>query len=347
MIRAALAIVSAGLAAAPVWAAPTKPLFAADQPLRIDIRGPISDLAKGSRGNRSARAARLVVAGEQTQAIRLTPRGITRLRRETCDFPPLRVEFSQPPAPSSAFAGQRRLKLVTHCRSAPSFQRHVLLEYAAYRLYNLLTPASFGARLAHIDYYDGDDAPPYASRVGFFIEERDDVAARLGLAPAAVGDLVPLARLDPAASARVALFEYMIGNLDWSIRAGPRGEGCCHNSRLLAPRNGSRVAASLVPVPYDFDYSGLVDAPYAVPPDGSDVSVRRRDYQGYCAHNRQAVAAAAEFRSKRAAMLAEIDRIPGLDGRDRRKAADYLQQFFADIATDERLADKVLESCIK
>ena len=346
MIRAVFGIVSATLAAAPASAAPAKPLFAAAQPLPIEIRGPISDLV-GSRTRPSARAGTLMVAGEQPQAVRLTPRGITRLRRETCDFPPLRVEFSQPPVTSSPFGGQGRLKLVTHCRSAPSFQRHILLEYAAYRLYNLVTPASFGARLAHIGYFDGDGTRPYASRVGFFIEERDDVAARLGLAPAPIGDRVPLARLDPAASARLALFEYMIGNLDWSIRAGPEGEGCCHNSRLLAPRNGSRVAANLVPVPYDFDYSGLVDAPYAVPPDGSNVSVRRRDYQGYCAHNRQAVAAAAEFRSKRAAMLAEIDRIPGLDGRDRRKAADYLQQFFADIATDERLADKVLESCIK
>ena len=101
----------------------------------------------------------------------------------------------------------------------------------------------------------------------------------------------------------------------------------------------------MVPVPYDFDYSGLVDAPYAVPPDGSARSVRRRDYQGYCRHNVEARAAAADFRAKRAAMLAEVAAVPGLDARSRRKATAYLEQFFADIATD-RDVDKVLGGCI-
>ena len=134
-----------------------------------------------------------------------TPRGITRLRRETCQFPPLRVEFAAPPPATSLFGGQRRLKLVTHCRPGDGFQQHLLLEYAAYRLYNLLTPASFRARLATIDYVD-DNGDPVASRVGFFIEDKDDVGRRIGLRSAAVGRPGrPSARLEPRAGGAVRL----------------------------------------------------------------------------------------------------------------------------------------------
>ena len=211
------------------------------------------------------------------------------------------------------FAGQKRLKLVTHCQQSPGFQQHLLLEYAAYRLYNLVTPQSFRARLATIDYVEGDGRS-HASRLGFFIEDKDDVARRNAMRSPPLGDAVAVDRLEPRAAARFALFEYMIGNLDWSMRRGPAGEGCCHNSRLL------EGPAALLPVPYDFDFSGLVDAPYAVPPDDIPVaSVRTRVYRGYCRHHHEAMAAVADFRSKRDALLGRAGPHPGLDERSRQQ----------------------------
>ena len=321
--------------------APAKPLFASDQPIRMTITGPIAQIAQTAQRSRESRAATLSVAGSpETLPVLLSPRGITRLRRETCQFPPLRVRFQGAPPTASVFAGQRQLKLVTHCRAAVSFQQYLLLEYASYRLYNLLTPASFRARLATVDYV-GDDNRPLTSRVGFFLEEIEDVAARNGMRHAATGDRIATSQLSPMDAARIALFEYMVGNQDWSARAGPPGEGCCHNSRLIAPGPGGK----LVPVPYDFDFSGLVDAPYAVTPDG-DGSVRERRYQGYCVHNAHAVAVAAEFRAKRGALLAALGQV-GLDEATRRRATIYLDSFYADIADDKRMAAKLFKTCLK
>jgi hypothetical protein len=322
--------------------APPKPLFASDQPVRFTITGPISEIARTAQSSRQARAAVLSIPGSpaETHPIELSPRGITRLKRETCQFPPLRVRFQGSPAPASLFAGQRQLKLVTHCRAAASFQQYLLLEYSAYRLYNLLTPASFRARLATVDYVN-DGNRPVTSRVGYFLEEIEDVAARNGMRRAATGDRVATSQLSPMDAARIALFEYMIGNQDWSARAGPPGEGCCHNTRLIAPGPDG----SLIPVPYDFDYSGFVDAPYAVAPDGIR-SVRERNYQGLCMHNAQALAVAAEFRAKRGTMLATLGQIP-LDGGVRRRATAFLDSFFADIADDGRMAAKVLRGCVR
>ena len=102
-------------------------------------------------------------------------------------------------------------------------------------------------------------------------------------------------------------------------------------------------------MPYDFDYSGLVDAPYAVPPEGfgiRTVSVRGV-YQGYCRHNAQALAAAADFRARRPAIEALFGQIPGMSERTRAKALAYLAGFFEQIATDETVQAKVLKTCLR
>ena len=324
-------------------AAQTTPLFASDEPLRLTIAGPLNALARSAEKSEEPRDGLLKVSGSpEAYPIKLAPRGITRRKRDTCSFPPLRVQFAQKPPVSSLFAGQGRLKLVTHCRSAEGFQQHLLLEYSAYRIFNLISPASFRARLASIDYAE-PDGKVTATRWGFFIEDLDDAARRNGMAQARVGDRVASAQLEARQAARVALFQYMIGNLDWSMRAGPAGEGCCHNSRLLVGKAGP----ALVPVPYDFDYSGLVDAPYAVPPDGIKVdSIRERSYQGYCRLNGEGVAAAAEFRALRPSIDALFGQIPGMTERTRSKARAYLAEFYGQIATDDSLQAKVLKRCL-
>ena len=341
---ASLLAAMAALVASPASAQPApKPLFASNAMLRLTIAGPITEIARAGGQSRAPRDAVLTVQGApaDTQPIALSPRGLTRLKRDVCQFPPLRVTFRRAPAPGSLFSGQNQLKLVTHCRGTPSFQQFVLLEYAAYRMYNLLTPLSFRARLATIDYV-GSDTRPVTTRIGFFLEDIDDVAARNAMRRAATGERIVSTQLSGRDAARVAMFEYMISNLDWSMRAGPPGERCCHNSRLIG---GAGAAGDLAPGPDEFDFSGLVNAPYAVSPDGGS-SVRSRLYRGFCAHNADALAMAAVFRSRRGALLAVLDEVP-LDDTVRRRAAAYLDGFFNDIADDQRTAAKLFRSCVR
>ena len=338
MKRLGIAIALLAAATAPA-AEPAKPLFASDEPIAIAIRGPIARLT--SAEDRSRIVSGTVVMGAESLPVQLSPRGITRLRKETCQFPPLRVEFANPPA-GSTFAGQRRLKLVTHCRPNESFQQHLLLEYAAYRLYNQLTPYSFRVRLAQIVYVE-DGGKPVTSRLGFFIEDLGDVARRNGMSEARVGSRIPVPSLNPADAARFAVFQYLIANLDWAMQAGPAGDTCCHNSRLIAAAG----SPALTTVPYDFDYSGFVDAPYAVPPEGINVSsVKSRRYRGFCRHNGEALKAAAEIRAKGPALVATIHGISQLSDSGRRKAAAFLERGLADIASDQLVTGKLLKTCI-
>ena len=274
--------------------------------------------------------------------IRLSPRGITRLRKETCQFPPLRVDFTSAPPAGSLFAGQRRLKLVTHCRSSEGHQQYLLLEYAAYRLYNQLTPNSFRVRLAQVDYVE-DNGKPVTSRLGFFLEDLGDVARRNSMTEARVGARIPVASLNPADAARFAVFEYLISNLDWAMQAGPAGDSCCHNSRLVSASG----APPFTTVPYDFDYSGLVDAPYAVPPEGINVSgVKARYYRGFCRHNAEALRAAADIRVQGPALLGILGQIPQMKEGTRRKAATFLGRSLADIASDQSVTSNLLKTCL-
>ena len=337
----AAAIIVAAPAAAREQSAPT-PLFASDAPIRITVQGPIGEIARTMAKQTSPRPATLnLSAPAETHAIMLSARGLSRRTGGICQFPPLRVELAQRPAATSLFAGQGRLKLVTHCRAATSFQQNTLLEYSAYRIFNLISPTSYRARLATVDYAE-PSGKVSATRWGFFLEDIDDVARRNGLAPANVGDRILASQLEARQAARVALFEYMIGNLDWSMRAGPQGEGCCHNSRLL-----TGGGPALIPVPYDFDYSGLVDATYAIPPDGFSIkNVRQRVYVGYCRHNAEAITAAADFRALRPAFEAVFGQVPDLAPRTRAKAIAYLGTFFDQIATDDLVRSKVLKGCV-
>ena len=129
------------LVASPAAAQKSKPLFETSDVIQVTIKGPVPAVVRSR--SRDPVSAVLQTSTGETLPIALSARGLTRRMADTCDFPPLRVDFTRPPPPTSLFAGQRRLKLVTHCRNEGSFQQYVLLEYAAYRLYNVLTPMSF------------------------------------------------------------------------------------------------------------------------------------------------------------------------------------------------------------
>ena len=193
------------------------------------------------------------------------------------------MQFTAPPPATSLFAGQKSLKLVTHCRNTPSFQQYVLLEYSAYQMFNVLTPHSFRVRLANIDYRDADGRP-IVSRVGYFLEDLSDVAKRNGTKETHAPDRIPVDRLSSPDAARYALFQHMIANHDWSMRAGPAGQGLLPQCRADRPawrrdRRSQFPTTSTSPVIVD---RALRDT---VPTKLHISSVRQRVYRGYCINN--------------------------------------------------------------
>jgi hypothetical protein len=318
------------------------PLFASHEPLRLRIEADFHGLA-GDRGeDEEERDGRLIVVeedgSETAYPLEVRTRGRFRLKRKTCSFPPLRLDVPRSRMEGSVFEGQDKLKLVTHCRDGDEFQQNVFQEYLIYRFYNLLTPRSLQVRLAFITYADpaSDDAP--LERFGFLIESEEAIAGRLSGAvldpEEEPGGMVHPARTRGEDTGRIALFQYLIGNTDFSLYYG-------HNAVLLE-LDGHRV----VPVPYDFDFSGLVDARYASPaPEVGTRNVRQRVYRGICRPDIDYPALYQRFLDHREEMAALVLQEPLLAEEERREMLEYLDEFWAVLRDPDEARKRIQEAC--
>jgi hypothetical protein len=300
--------------------AETRPLFATDDPLVLTLTADFKAVNKDRLENSASVYAGTINAGAGAAAIpvEFSSRGHFRLRQGSCTWVPLRVHFKKKNAAGTLFDGQSSLKLVTHCRDNDDFEQHVLREYLPYRIYSLVSPIAFRARLAKITYADAT-GKAMTTRYGMFIEDDSDVARR------AEARSIELPRtlfkdLEPESLTTMSLFEYMIGNTDVSIVKN-------HNVKLMV--NEQRT---ITPVPYDFDFSGLVDTVYANPdPKLGIQSVHDRLYRGPCRSDVEMTPVVERFSAKKAEILALYDALPDLNAGYRKRAQSFLETFFSSI----------------
>lgn len=319
-----------------------QPLFDGHELLELQIQGPLGALARDRSGSSEYHPAQLsyhdVDDVQRSLAIELHTRGKTRRRSDFCAFPPLRVRFDADSAAGTLFAGQHTLKLVTHCQDRDSYEQLVLQEYLAYRVYNLLTERSHRVRLARISYLD-DDGARGATRYGIFLEHWRAVASRNGLTPLDADGGINIHRLSVPDANRVAVFQYLIGNQDWSMLWPAPDDECCHNTKPLLTDD-----RYVVPLPYDFDFSGIVNAPYAVPRPPAK-NVRSRRYAGLCATQSRLDEALALFRDQRDAIYALYQQQAGVNERRLRSTLGYLDDFYEIIDDPERVARRMVGRC--
>jgi hypothetical protein len=307
-----------------------RPLFQTDQPLVITLEADFHQLRKDREQESEERPGRVYlndVTGEESYPVEVRTRGRFRLNDYICSSPPLRLDFPTDSVKGSPLEGLDKVKLVGHCRDRDSYEQNVLEEYLAYRIYGLLTDVGFRVQLALITYRDVSGLEDEISRLGFLIESEEALARRLG-GEMIEADQVHPNRLVPQQAGLMYLFQFLIGNTDWAVVHS-------HNMKFL------QVGADYHPVPYDFDFSGLVDAPYAGPsPVVSQyiATVRERYFWGVCSDEIDYTALIAHFNEARQAIVDLIDNQRGLSGWNRRQALSYVDSFYETI-NDQRAAD--------
>ena len=268
---------------------------------------------------------------EQAIDIRVRTRGIFRL--ENCRFPPMRVDVPRTRVGGTIFDGQNGLKLVSHCRDRDDDEQDVLKEYLVYRTFNLLTDESFRVRLARVTYADGEDDDDPVVRYAFFIEDAEAMAERLG------GAYLEIAQASPRnygaeQAARMSIFQYMIGNTDWSMVQ-------FHNVEVVQNSDGIYV-----PIPYDFDWTGFVSAPYARPDERLGTrNVRQRVFRGFCRPNFDVSRVYAQFKEIRSDLEALYTSQEGLDEDEAETVMEYIDGFYEDIETMDRADDRIMDDC--
>lgn len=320
-------------------------VFLQEEALAIRLEAPLVDVLK-SRGDDAeyfpASLFYLDADGvEVTTPLRIKTRGNTRNREGICRFAPLMLNFATRQVATTIFAGEDRLKLVTHCQPRSQYHQYVLLEYLGYRTLNLLTDYSLRVRLLDIRYINNSTGKELAIAPGFLIEDIERFGARTGLQEL---QQTRLERYwyDSKQEMVVALFQYMIGNTDWSLAVGSPGEPCCHNIFTL-----QGAATALIPVPYDFDVTGLVNPRYGSP--SYSLGQRRltdRLYRGACPEPDLLTQVIALFVEQREAVTALYEQQPGLSANTRRRVLDYLNEFYAVITSEARVETEILGNCL-
>ena len=311
--------------------------FASEEPLEMTLSFDIKGLVK-SKSKPEYYDAMLTVKESDTdsitQDIKVKARGFFRC--DFCSFPPLMMKFKNKDNETIQVEG-KTLKLVTHCQQTPRFDQYVMKEYLAYKLLNNLdSNYSFKTRLVRIHYVDVNKSRVVYTAYGILIEN-ETMLARRNNAVIIKSDLFTPKDLNAVALNRMALFNYMIGNTDWSVQMQ-------HNIKILMSFDTPNGKA--IPVLYDFDYSGLVDTYYAVPFEELPIkSVVERYYQGVCMSADGLKPLVDEFAGLKNRMLGTIQDFPYLSKNDKKQAEAYIQSFYAMYKNQNYLISQLNSTC--
>ena len=296
-------------------------LFESDDVIEFTLRSDIKELFKDREDDPQYHKATLHYQEDQTTfdiPLKIKTRGNFRRTMANCKYLPLFLNFKKSATPkASIFRGQDKTKLVTSCRG----DQFVINEYLVYKLYNLITPESFRARLVRVIYQDTvkdkSSDPSYA----FLLEEEKQMAKRNLSKNVEINKLRPQ-KTQQEAFLKMAVFQFMIGNTDWGVEYQ-------QNIKLIKA-NSTELPTT---VPYDFDHAGIVRAPYAHPAAELKLSsTQQRRYRGYCMKDLSPIEAVFEtFNQLKDEFYAIYSDNPLLSDSYKKQTLKFLDAFYKTI----------------
>jgi hypothetical protein len=250
-----------------------------------------------------------------SEQINVQPRGI--FRKNNCDLAALMLNFKTPTSPK--LSALKKLKLVGGCSSSKNDEELLLKEYMAYKIYNFISVISYRVRLLRITYKDSKEKARSYSQYAFLIEDTKDLADRNNCREIKKR-VFALDGADRQQFNLVCLFQYMIGNTDWSIRQ-------YHNIKMMVPKTDTLAKPYVIA--YDFDFAGLVNASYAVPNEGLEITaVTQRLYRGFPRTMDELEVNLDIFKSKKDAIMFFINNFEYVSARVKRDMTRYLEEFY-------------------
>lgn len=250
--------------------------------------------------------------------IQLKSRGNTR--REVCIYPPLKLKFDKDDLKAEGFHPIHKIKIVNQCSATDQGLDYLFREYLIYWMYSQISPYHFEAQLAKITYKDSQGDKKDWTLYAIVLEPVKDVEYRL-FATEIEREESAIKHMANEPYKRLTIFQYMIGNTDWAVHN-------LHNLKIFKVPEERKV----VPIPYDFDYAGLIDTHYAVPHESLPISkVTDRLYRGpYCAGG-EALAYAQFFLEKETLIKNYVRDFHLLNEYERSQMIDYLDGFFREM----------------
>ena len=248
--------------------------------------------------------------------IQLKTRGNTR--KSVCVYPPIKIKFKKDDLKNRGFHPINKIKFVNQCRSSDNGADYLFKEYLTYWMYHQITPYSFKAHLAQIRFIDINGKTKERLLNAIILEPVKDIEQRLfGTEIERETSAMKHMAKDPLK--RMSIFQYMIGNTDWGVSN-------LHNLKIIKVAEERKV----VPIPYDFDYAGIVNTDYAVPHESFPIDkVTDRLYRGPECKGGEARAYMQFFLKKEAEIVHYLQTFPHLESRSKKEMLDYLDGFFS------------------
>ena len=314
-------------------------LFEDDTPLEITLRFDLSTYLKAKPKEEYLKGRITFYPGKVdsiSRNIRVRTRGV--FRNEWCVYAPIELNFKNADFGYSDLNSISKIKLVPQCTAGSESEKYVLIEYLIYKMFSVMTDTSFRVRLLTVNYIDTENKKKPFTQYGFFIEPVKMLTARTNSVEIVSRGLNQKS-IYPDVMDRIAIFNYMIGNYDWAV---PNQ----HNIKILKPLAFDTINLSAA-VPYDFDWTGLVNAGYAIPEDKitGTTTVRERIFLGVCRSREIYQKDLEEFLGKKEEFYRVINEFPYLNSKQKTSMIVYLDEFFEQCTGKQKIINVFLKNC--
>ncbi len=317
--------------------ADTLDIFNDDKVLKVTLKSDFKNLIKQKYKDKYQEAILnidLFDSVKLERKIQIKTRGNFRLK--SCYFPPIKLNFKKKDAILTSLKEFDKIKLVNNCRMQSTYEKYIVAEYLTYKMYNLVSPYSFRVRLIDLTYIDtGRNNDEYQS-LAILIEPDEQLMERLG------GFIIEkegysLALMDSVLENRTSIFQYLIGNTDFDISS-------IHNMKIF--RRSDLTKEEMIAIPYDFDYSGMVNTPYAIPNEKLRIEdVKQRLFMGSCQPEELFNENIRFFMDKRDELESLIKNCQYLEDRYREEILYYLNQGFENLQNQYTVTKTFFSSC--
>ena len=313
-------------------------IFEHDQPAELTLKFNIKGYQRNKYKDHYMPAELIYFFGdslmERHHSVRIKARGTAR--KEVCSFPPIRLNIKKSGIQDDLFPEVKKIKIVTHCRGSQQNLNYLMKEFLTYKIYSIISPYSFRVRLLKIKYIDTGRKDKVTDTWAFMIEPEEMLAERLDMLPLKL-DHLGFVHTDTLWTDYMVMFQYMIGNADYSIPGR-------HNIKLLVPKDPIKI--NPVPVPYDFDYSGIVNSDYAIPREEIGLSkITERYFLGPCRSFEEFREIIEIFQSKKQEIYDLINNFEYLSLRERAKLIKYLDEFYNGSSHSHYIKNNILSTC--
>ena len=312
-------------------------LFSAEEPLYLTLKFDVKALKKTRHQDVYHDAEMTNVVSEEFQvsnSVQVKARG--SFRRDNCTLPPIWLNIGHAGIKADSLQDVVRMKMEVRCRNTAQYEPYVLSEYLAYKIYNIVTPISYRVRLVRLTIIDTGKDNEMTEDWAFLHEPDELMTLRLN-GKMIESDELSMATVNPEVINRLSMFQYMIGNGNYSVTGR-------HNLKILTLNSGN--PPGFLPVPHDFDYSGLVNTHYAVPGENlGTTSVKERYYLGPCLPKQvheETIQELAQFEDE---IMEYIKDFEYLDETEKVDMIEYLDSYFKESKESWFIDRKIAPTC--